>query len=79
MKYEELHAEIRHYGMQEPPYDTNGVVHLMLAALDNLRENAFEVEMEMIADLMTDEQRFYLKKIADYACRRTDEEIEAEA
>ena len=78
MKHEELLAAIRHYSTQEPPYDYNGTIHLMLAALDNLRENALEAEMEMIAYSMTDEQRFYLRQIADYACRMTDEEIAAE-
>jgi hypothetical protein len=63
---------------QNPPYDFNGTVHLMLAALDNLREHAMEHELEDIGQSMTDDQRFFLKKIADLGCRVTDAEIEHE-
>ena len=63
---------------QNPPYDFNGAVHLMLAALDSIREHAMEHELEDIGHLMTDDQRFFLKKIADFGCRVTDAEIEAE-
>ena len=63
---------------QNPPYDFNGTVHLMLAALDNIRENAMEHELEDIGHSMTDDQRFFLEKIADFACRVTDAEIENE-
>jgi hypothetical protein len=61
-----------------PPYDYNGTVHLMLAALDNLREHAMEHEIEAIGQSMTDDQRCFLKKIADYGCRVSDADIEAE-
>ena len=63
---------------ENPPYDFNGVVHLMLAALDNIREHALEHELEDIGRSMTDDQRFFLKKIADFGSRVTDAEIEAE-
>lgn len=63
---------------QNPPYDFNGVVHLMLAALNNMREHAMESELEDIGRAMTDDQRLYLKKIADVGGRLTDAEIESE-
>ena len=63
---------------QNPPYDFNGVMHLMLAALDNIHEHAMESELEDIGRAMTDDQRFFLKKIADFGARLTDAEIEAE-
>lgn len=59
-------------------YDFNGVVHLMLAALDNLRARATEEELEDICYSVTDDQREFLRKIAQYASRRTDAMIEAE-
>lgn len=33
---------------QNPPYDFNGIVQLLLAALDNIRENATEHELGRI-------------------------------
>lgn len=50
----------------------------MLAALDNMREHAMESELEDIGRAMTDDQRLYLKKIADFGGRLTDAEIESE-
>ena len=60
---------------QNPAYDFNGAVHLMLAALDNLREHATEHEIEVIGHSMSDDQRYFLQKIADFGCRVTDADI----
>lgn len=82
MQYETMRAYIRQYNIDinNPcAYDFNGVVHLLLAALDNLREHALEEELESIGHTMTNEQRFFLKKIADFGCAVMDEEIEAES
>ncbi|MGH9842880.1 MAG: hypothetical protein ACREEM_29430 [Blastocatellia bacterium] len=77
MKYEEVLAYIRQHNHPNQ-YDFNGVVHLLLAALDNLHVHAREDELEFIGHSMTEEQRFFLKKIADIACRVTDKEIETD-
>lgn len=77
----ELERSVREYNLDpENPreYDFNGVVHLMLAALDNLRERALEGELGDIGYSMNDEQREFLQKIAAYASRPTDGMIEAE-
>ncbi|MEZ6133822.1 MAG: hypothetical protein R3C53_02820 [Pirellulaceae bacterium] len=80
LTYQSAVEFIRTWGTdsQNPPYDFNGVVHLMLAALDNIREHALENELDDIGYSMTDEQRFFLKKIADCACRVSDAKIKAE-
>lgn len=78
MNHEELRTAVRRYSTQYPPYDYVGVMHLLLAALDNLQENALEADLEVIAYTMTDAQRVYLKQVAEYACRMTDEMIAAE-
>ena len=77
MKYEEALAYIRQYNHPNA-YDFNGVVHLLLAALDNLHVHAREDELEAIGHSMSDEQRLFLKKIAGLACRVTDKEIDAD-
>ncbi len=80
-KYEEVENYLRKYNIdQENPsqYDFNGLVHLMLAILDNLRESALDAELEDICYTMNDQHREFLQKIARYASRLNDAMIEAE-
>jgi len=70
--YEDLLAYLRHFVNfhgDPVPYDFNGVVHLMLATLDNLSHNASEAELEDIARSLSDEQAAFLLKLADYLGR----------
>lgn len=81
LNYNDVEEYLREYnlGPENPSdYDFNGVVHLMLAALDNLRARALEGELEDICYSMTDDQRAFLQKIAQYASRKTDAMIESE-
>lgn len=48
------------------PYDFSGIVDLMLALLDNLRENALEDELEGIREVLTDEQAAFFLRLANY-------------
>lgn len=48
----------------------------MVALLDNLQKNAVEVELEVIGHIMTDPQRTFLAKLAEYANQVTDEDID---
>lgn len=68
-RYEDLQAYLRgfvQFGGDDPPYDFNGTVHLMLALLDNLRANALEAELEDIRGSFTDEQAAFFLKLAEY-------------
>lgn len=79
--YDELVGLVRTYnlGPDNPSdYDFNGVVHLMLAALDNLREHALEAELEDICYSMDDRQREFLQRVAKFAARLRDEQIRSE-
>ena len=81
MNYDEVIEYIREYnlGSDNPShYDLNGVVHFMLAAPDNLRTRAAGGELEEIGYSMTDEQRIFLKMLAEYSCRVSDIEIETQ-
>ena len=65
--YEDLLAHLRqfvNFGGTPADYDFNGVVHLMLAALDNLRHNASEAELDDIGESFSDEQAAFLLKLA---------------
>jgi hypothetical protein len=67
--YEELQRYLRHFvniDGEPGPYDFNGVVHLMLGLLDNLRENALEEELKDIRESLTEEQAEFFIRLADY-------------
>ncbi len=67
--YEDLLAYLRQFANShgEPaPYDFNGVVHLMLATLDNLKDNALEAELEHIRGSFNDEQMAFLLRLEDH-------------
>jgi hypothetical protein len=60
MRYQEVLAYVRSYANahgENIPYDTNGVIHLMLAAFDNLREHWIDGDIDQLGDAMTAEQR----------------------
>ena len=66
--YEDLIDYLRHFtnfSGDPATYDFNGVVHLMLATLDNLKSNALAGELEHIRGLLDEEQRSFLLKLAD--------------
>lgn len=69
MEYSTLRTEVRKYSTdpQDSPYDFNGVVQLMLAALDNLREFAFDEELADIGYAFNPGQREFLNRILDYS------------
>ena len=65
---EDLLAYLRqfvNFGGGPVDYDFHGVVHLMLASLDNLRHNALEAELEDIGGSLSDEQAAFFLKLAD--------------
>ncbi len=69
--YTELRELLRNFRTwgDETIYDFNGIVHLWLALLDNLQENALQAELEDINDSMTQSQREFLANLAEYANR----------
>ncbi len=66
MDYVTLRNEVRKYST-DGSYDFNGVVQIMLAALDNLREFAFDEELADIGYTLNPTQRAFLTRILDYA------------
>ena len=68
MSYEQLEKGVRAWGL--PPstdtYDPVGVIHLLAACLDNLRENALDVDLEELPDCLDEAQQKFLRKIAGY-------------
>ena len=69
LAYEEVIDYIRNYRNDfgdEIPYDVNGVIHLMLAALDNLREKWVDGDFEQLREPTTHEQRQMLIRIGQF-------------
>ena len=48
------------------PYDVNGVIHLVLAALDNLRQHWVDADLEQFSASTSPEQRTLLVLIGRY-------------
>ncbi len=53
------------FGGDATIYDFNGIVHLLLALLDNLRKNALEAELEDMGDSMTKKQKDFWIKLCE--------------
>lgn len=51
------------------PFDVNGVIHLMLAAVDNLREHMIDADLEQFAESVSAPQREALIRFAEYLKR----------
>lgn len=60
LRYSDVLAFVLSYANghgDEVPYDANGVIHLMLAAFDNLREHWLDSDVDQLRETMTAEQR----------------------
>ena len=60
MSYEDVRDYVRHYSNEpgEPgPYDLYGVIYLMLAGFDNLRQYWMDDDLDVLGQVMSAEQR----------------------
>jgi hypothetical protein len=51
----------------DPAYDTNGILMLLLALADNLRDNAPSEELRELAETISPEQAAFLGRLAAWA------------
>jgi hypothetical protein len=65
LKYSEVENYLRTYSGSEPPYDFNGLLHLVLAGTDNLREHAIDQDFRDFACAISDEQAAFLHRLLD--------------
>lgn len=63
--YDDVYAFIRYWSTdpKNPPYDLVGVVQLLAAALDNLRDHAMQHEMAEIHAILDEQQREFLHRV----------------
>jgi len=69
LRYDVVHSFVRSYvnGFGEAThYDANGVIHLLLAALDNLGEHFTEGDLDQFAASVTPAQRELLTRITKH-------------
>ena len=53
------------YSTVTPPYDFNGLLHLILAGTDNLRRHAIDQDFLDFACAITDDQALFLRRLLD--------------
>ena len=71
MNYNEALAFVRTYSAEAgDTYDANGVMHLMLAALDNLSEHFIDADLDQLADSATADQLKLLIKLGRFVEQR---------
>jgi hypothetical protein len=72
--YEQLRDYLRRFGNmagEVVPYDTNGVLHLLLALADNLRESALAADLsEIVPEAVSAEQAAFFGDLAQLANQR---------
>jgi catechol 2,3-dioxygenase-like lactoylglutathione lyase family enzyme len=66
LTYDAARGFVRSYSSRPGEFDVNGIIHLMLAALDNLHEHWIDADFEQIALCATPEQRQRLISIGEY-------------
>ena len=64
-KLDQVEHFLRTYSTEPGPYDFNGLLHLILAGVDNLRENGLEQHFEDFACAVSDEQAAFLQRLLD--------------
>ena len=74
--YGDLLSFLRNWRSFEDPqvYDFGGIVHLLKACLDNLREFAVQGEVEDIGNYLDEQQKRFLIKLAEAAQLPGDED-----
>ncbi len=64
--YAEVKNYLETYSTAEPPYDFNGLLHLVLAGVENLRQNAIDQDLPDFAPSISDEQAHFLRRLLDH-------------
>jgi hypothetical protein len=65
LKYEDVEQYLRTFSTEAPPYDFAGLLHLVLAGIENLRENVADGDILEYAHFITDEQANFLQQLLE--------------
>ena len=64
LRYKEVENYLRTFSTQ-PPYDFNGLLQLVVAGLENLRQHGADQDFIDYAWTLSDEQVLFLRKLID--------------
>lgn len=64
--YKSVEKYLRNYGLDAGQYDFNGLLHLVLAGVDNLREHYIDADLESYACAVTELEAEFLLKLLEY-------------
>ena len=65
LEYSKVESYLRTFSTSEPSYDFNGLLHLVPAATDNLREHATDQDSLDFAWAISDEEARFLRRLLD--------------
>ena len=63
--YEDIETYLKEYSLNQPPYDFNGLLHLVLIGIDNLRRHHNDADLETYAGVITYKQLEFLNKLIE--------------
>ncbi len=56
---------LKSYSTNEPPYDFNGLLHLVLVGVENLRQHAIDQDFLDYACAVSEQQAAFLRRLLD--------------
>lgn len=65
LSYRDVDTFMRTHSSEAPPYDFNGVLHLVLSGVENLRTHAIDQDFIDFACSISDEQAVFLRRLLD--------------
>ena len=63
LKYEDVDQYLRTFSTEAPPYDFGSLLHLVLAGIENLRENVAGEDILENAHSITDAQAAFMQQL----------------
>jgi hypothetical protein len=63
LKYEDVEQYLRSFSQAAPAHDFGGLLHLVLAGIENLRENVAAGDIREHAHSITDAQAIFLRQL----------------
>jgi hypothetical protein len=65
LKYEDVEGYLRTFPTEAPPYGFGGLLQLVLAGIEKLRENVVDGDIREHAHFITDEQVVFIQQLLE--------------
>jgi hypothetical protein len=66
LNFDKIEEYLRTYGLDEGEFDFNGLLHLILIGIDNLRKHHIDADLESFSCGITNEQAFFMEKLLNF-------------